>query len=169
MAEKNGGHRYMKQNYVTVTLCIAAQHRHFIDCTLFNGTAAWRWTTISVIRIPAISTAEASGALKLFMSAMRLKACSRHTNELNWNDPTPSTDRPSLAAANQSEVQQWCGDQSTCRVGLTRWRFHDEAGGGTDPQIVARLPKFSRPRNCGYPPKFSRILDTLWSSDSQKK
>ena len=83
MAEKNGGHRYMKQNYVAVTLCIAAQHRHFIDCTLFNGTAAWRWTTISVIRIPAISTAEASGALKLFMSAMRLKACSRHTNELN--------------------------------------------------------------------------------------
>ena len=73
----------MKQNDVTVTLCIAAQRRHFIDCTLFNGTAAWRWTTISVIRIPAISTAEASGALKLFMSAMRLKACSHLTNELN--------------------------------------------------------------------------------------
>jgi len=36
-----------------------------------HGTAAWRWTTISVIRAPAVIIAEASGALKLFMSALR--------------------------------------------------------------------------------------------------
>ena len=36
-----------------------------------HGTAAWRWTTIFVIRAPAVIIAEAPGALKLFMSALR--------------------------------------------------------------------------------------------------
>ena len=50
------------------------------------------------------------------------------------------------------------------------WWFDAGGRGDTGPQIVTTPAQFSRPPNCGYvPPKFSRALDTLRSTDSQKK
>ena len=70
------------------------------------------------------------------------------------------------------EIETWGLGTTLCTAKWPSWGGHGRGHAVEVPRWGrwggAQAPKFSSPPNCGYAPKISRTLDTLWSSDSQK-